>query len=444
MDHPRDPFLDTAPQVHEEDDELVAEFPVIIAQGERRMQVRAYCHWTNLLGPRQLPLVADLRLDELGDIADHAVMLDFAASEDDPRITYVGATLALECDTPRHISHIDDVPKGTVLSRIIAQYPQIHANQAPIGFEEEFVNQRGATLAYRGMLLPFAEEDGGPIRYVLGVINWKEMASPELTKELTRQITDALSGLDLSGAGLAPMAGGWIEWAEAPAQDTAPDEPVSPHQQAIAALSALEYAPVPEELAQYMDLADWLVSARELARRAGQSGEGSRAALYGAIGRMYDFELASREEPRELAKMLAQAGLVPQARAPLVPLVKLVFGADYDKTRLTEYATVLAHARRLGLGRGELARHLARVVGGLKGIVTEERRLRQAESPRRRREDAYLNKLDAMVPQSFASLAPTGAEFTLLVARRMPDGSVMLLGEAGDEPALLARAAGLI
>ena len=50
-------------------------------------------------------------------------------------------------------------------------------------------------------------------------------------------------------------------------------------------------------------------------------------------------------------KVLANS--VPlMASAPMTPVVKLVFGADYDKTRLTEYATALTHAQRIGLGRG--------------------------------------------------------------------------------------------
>ena len=35
-----------------------------------------------------------------------------------------------------------------------------------------------------------------------------------------------------------------------------------------------------------------------------------------------------------------------QARAPMTPIVKLVFGADYDKTRLTEFAAALSYAER--------------------------------------------------------------------------------------------------
>ena len=49
---------------------------------------------------------------------------------------------------------------------------QIIANRAPIGFEAEFLNQRGDNICYRGILMPFSS-DGDTIDYIYGVINWK-------------------------------------------------------------------------------------------------------------------------------------------------------------------------------------------------------------------------------------------------------------------------------
>ena len=50
---------------------------------------------------------------------------------------------------------------------------------------------------------------------------------------------------------------------------------------------------------------------------------------------------ASKEEPEEYNELIEDSGLTVQDRAPMTPIVKLVFGHDYDKTRLTEYAAVL-------------------------------------------------------------------------------------------------------
>src|SRR5690606_22374654 len=112
-----------------------------------------------------------------------------------------------------------------------------------------------------------------------------------------------------------------------------------------------------------MGLGDWLASARELADEFRRGEERTRAALYEAIGRAYDFSVAASREPMAFAELLADAGLAGQDRAPMTPVVKLVFGADYDKTRLTEYAAALAHAHRIGLEQGALGEYLTRAEG---------------------------------------------------------------------------------
>src|SRR3546814_10919277 len=60
---------------------------------------------------------------------------------------------------------IAEVPTGSRLSRLTDHYFQIIANRAPIGFEAEFVNQRGNNTMYRGILMPLSS-DGSTIDFV--------------------------------------------------------------------------------------------------------------------------------------------------------------------------------------------------------------------------------------------------------------------------------------
>src|SRR5690606_908323 len=129
-----------------------------------------------------------------------------------------------------------------------------------------------------------------------------------------------------------------------------------------------------------MGLGDWLAAAREMAAAARTSEDRTRSALYEAIGRAYDFSLAAEECPGDFEEIVADSGLTMQDRAPMTPIVKLVFGADYDKTRLTEYASALSHAHRLRLPRGTLGDFLRQADGGLKGVVQAERQMRKVES----------------------------------------------------------------
>ena len=169
--------------------------PSPVGQDERRMQVRAYNHWAGLLGDHSFPAIEDLDPDNLEDFGPYSVLLDFTAGIDDPGVQYLGEKLAVECGTDTAIKSLDDVPSLSLLSRITDHYMQILANQAPIGFEAEFVNQRNATVMYRGILLPYSSDDE-TIDFIYGVINWKEMADAETADELLLEIGQALGVQD--------------------------------------------------------------------------------------------------------------------------------------------------------------------------------------------------------------------------------------------------------
>lgn len=607
--------------------------PASIGQDERRMQVRAYNFWAGLLDNRNYPSIEDLDPASLNDFGPYSVLLDFSVGIEDPAVQFIGEELGRECSSEGEIKRLSDVPPRSLLSRITDHYLQILANQAPIGFEAEFVNLAGNTVLYRGILLPFSSDDD-TIDFIYGVINWKEMASAAAADELLLEIDQALAmdGAENADAGEAPADAGpavvepVAQWADgpgaeddveeeegrfaaasfgddafenveplelseeaeleeegslpapafgnysiddeneedyddeeeevdygfasltdhirapkgkapaidlddyqpqvdfdqasfdaahepqepqtaSPADSDAPmpvayepeapldlgeageevgplelDSPLEPE----AAHEAQEELPasfaesVPEEpvaepeferpadhepaakaaidpkvdaedeieaeLPADADLFDCLASARELAQAARNSEDRSRSALYAAVGRAYDFSLAAQEAPQDFAELVEENGLSVQDRAPMTPIVKLVFGADYDKTRLTEYAAVLAHAHRSGIERGSLANYLAEAEGGLKGVVHAERRLRAEENgkqvtPRDEPRPALAKKLRKLEAKSFEDIAAEGPEFALVMIRRTDEGEIVVLGEVGDDVPLVERVA---
>lgn len=189
-----------------------------------------------------------------------------------------------------------------------------------------------------------------------------------------------------------------------------------------------------------------LSAARKLADAARVGEDRSRAALYRAIGCAYDFSLAAMTDPEGFAQLLGNAGLTMQDRAPMTPVVKLVFGPDYDKTRLTEYAAALAHAHRLGVSCGAFDQYLLAAPGGLKAVVREERALRRPEAANSARlastgpAPALARKLRGLPTADFSSLAADGDEFVLILARRDPAHGVSMIGEVADAT-LLEKAA---
>ncbi|MEO0872515.1 MAG: hypothetical protein AAFY19_11265, partial [Pseudomonadota bacterium] len=218
--------------------------PAAIGQDERRMQVRAYNHWASLLGERTYPSIEDLEPEDLTDFGPYSVLLDFSTGMEDPIVQFLGAKLGEECGAPLAIERLSDVPPRSLLSRITDHYMQIMANQSPIGFEAEFVNQRGASILYRGILLPYSSDDDS-IDFIYGVINWKEMADAATADELLLEIDQVLEADEealadeLSTEAVRHHADPIADWADSPAHE-AGEEPEAAHEDASDAMDEAE------------------------------------------------------------------------------------------------------------------------------------------------------------------------------------------------------------
>ncbi|MEO8619354.1 MAG: hypothetical protein ABI412_08320, partial [Sphingomicrobium sp.] len=170
-------------------------------------------------------------------------------------------------------------------------------------------------------------------------------------------------------------------------------------------------------------LADRLWAARESAEICKAADGRSRAALYKALAMAYDFSVAARRVPDEYAEILDDAGVKAQARAPMTPIAKLVFGADYDKSRLTEFSAALSFAERCQVQFGDFESFLDRQEGGLKGMVAAERVARRPD----KKPENYADKARVALRQAPAiALSDIDAdeEFVLVVSRRRVGGGV--------------------
>jgi hypothetical protein len=420
---------------HDQDDGAI-DAPPVVGVDERRMQVRAYNYWASLLADRAYPSVEDLDLDHAGDFGPHAVLLDFTAGVENPGIAFLGDRLRAESQIDEDVHYINQISGRSLLSRLTDHYLQIIANRAPIGFEAEFVNDRGATIMYRGILLPFSSDDD-TIDFIMGVINWKEAAPAGESDALQLSVEQALRSA-------APLTAPVPVWADGPDSEHLDDD-VAP---GFAALSdgddAILDLATDEDVIMLDDdaeLADWLALARETADRAMAADSRSRSALYQAVGKAWDFALVAEVQPDAFAALLEDAGLTVQDRAPMTPVVKLVFGANYDKTRLAEYACVLGHARDEGVGRGALAAYLDHYPGGLKKLVKDVRARRKPADDTGENADARLGELRRAHPAVILEHDAGDAEFVVLIARAMPGGHIGIVAKAADDPALVAKLA---
>jgi len=391
-------------------DDAVSDRPLDVGTDERRMHVRAYNHWVSLLRGRAYPAIDDLDPESITDFGPHSVLLDFSQGVDNPAIRYLGRALREETGVDPILTHVAQVPSRSLLSRLTDHYLQIIANRAPIGFEAEFVGTRGHNTMYRGILMPFSSDED-TIDYIYGVINWKELVDAETQAKLNAEIEESRRAAPQPPAA-APV------WADGPSAGF--DTPAEP------------------ETVLGESLSDRLMLARETAAAARASDTRSRAALYRALARAYDFALAADEDAEGYTALLESAGLAVQARAPMTPAAKLVFGADYDKTRLTEFACVMTHARRCDVPQGGLDAFLEIAEGGIKGVVRAERALRRpAPQP-----DIYARaaaELRSRAPLAHVSIAAGDDEFVVLLARAGGDG-LDIVGRIDGDAALTERA----
>ena len=473
--------------------EAAQDVAAAIGTDERRMHVRAYNYWVSLLNGRDFPSIEDLEPADVSDFAAHSVLLDFTCGGENPAIPYIGAAIRDECGLDDDTRTIGEVPSRSLLSRLTDHYMQIIANRAPVGFEAEFDNQRGDNICYRGILMPFSS-DGDAIDFIYGVINWKTVDEqvgkepaplPEPTPALTDEEDEPFELT--SDLQVTPSAGPEIEIAlgdgpkiEIALGDDPEAEVISTEASELEGTPSLEPVldetdlgltvefqppePVREtltpvhftwedgpladdhdepELSDFAmgedaGLADRLWAARETAEAA-KAGEGrTRSALYKALSLAYDFAVAARDNPEDYAELLQESGMRAQERAPMTPIVKLVFGIDYDKARLTEFAAALSYAQRQDVSLGGFQTLIEAQPGGLKALVAAERQARRPEQKTATQTEIARNRLRFAPPIALADL-PGEPEFALVITRRGADGQHEAVAVVDDE-GLLDRA----
>lgn len=412
-----------------ENEDAAIEAPPVVSTDERRMQVRAYNFWTAQLHDKNYPAIEELDPSAVEDFRDYSVLLDFTSGIENPSIEFLGDKLRSECGLGDDVTYLDEVPSRSLLSRITDHYLQIIANRAPIGFEAEFVNDRGVNIMYRGILLPYSSDDD-TIDFIYGVINWKEAVAADVAAPLQLEVEQAM-------AAAPPRQEHVPVWADGPTTGHLDDESNSEELELGEEFIFNDMHPD-----ENSSLADWLDAARQSADSARDADLRTRDALYQAIGRAHDFALVAAKNPLDYSDLLCDAGLVAQERAPFTPIVKLVFGAGYDKTRLTEFATALQFADRNAVPMGGLAEILGKYEGGLKGIIAAERRAKKVAAghhvtaisvdPRLRLRNAKTRNL--------SEFSGEGEEFVLLVARRDADGSIAIIGAVEADAAMTEKA----
>lgn len=410
---------------------------------ERRLHLQAFNLWSAVAEGRAFPRLRDFRPEDVRKFRENSFVVDFSTGVENPRVVYAGLAIEQEAGAPVGDRPLVDLPTDSVLNHLCLHYLEVLANKAPIGFEAEYAKRDGSERSYRGVLMPLSD-DGSHIHLIYGVVNW--MTGIPMRSQYGAGANMGLASKDPAVQPDHPDQTAPHVPEQIPAevaQDStrqenkaARAEPAEP-----IASSPAPAKSTPSEIASTdgADFAKALSKAKAALDNTTISGGRSRSALYEALSWAYASYTLASKEPESYSQALASAGLRTQARAPFTPLVKLVFGRDYDKTRIAEYAATLSYADRNQIAPEALNEFIQETPGGIKGCVSAERAAKRAAAgtldQRNTAEGAReLLRKTASIASSIPDTTDGDEEFLILVGRRSsPKGGIDIVA-ALDEP----------
>lgn len=295
---------------------------------EKRITFQLYNYWFGLADGDIIPPLTALSPDDIAAYKNNMTLIDLRDPDNEPTLQVVGQLLNEDMGEDLSLKSISEIPRRSLLSRITDHYMEVLANKSPISFDAEFNNKNRVKILYRCILLPFSD-DGENINFILGAIRW-------------------ISEEDLLTA-------------EKETNKKAPAE------------IKQENADPEMESEAGMLLQDRLNDCRTLILGKNPAEIRSRRSLYEALGAIFDFHELCLSNPAVFGELLKAEGLKSQKRAPFTPTLKLCFGRNFDKTRLTEYAAALSFAQKNNQNGRSLPDFLDQYPGGIKGCVKAER-----------------------------------------------------------------------
>ena len=141
---------------------------------ERRLVLRLLHYWRGLGDAGTIPSEFDIEPTAVPDIWPHCALLDVAASETDPEITFAGHALIDAVGVNLSGKKLSQVPANSLIGKGLSYFGEVLVKKVPITYGGELVDRSGATIPYRSIILPLAE-DGVTINRLLAAANCGEI-----------------------------------------------------------------------------------------------------------------------------------------------------------------------------------------------------------------------------------------------------------------------------
>ena len=296
--------------------------------------IRLWKYWDTVRRDHSYPILGTHTANLCNSFADSIVILDVKKSPEDPLLSYVGQQFRDDARragpfAPDPVgAPVSEVPETALLAKLIRQYPEVVADGSPVA---TVIESDDGALTLNVILLPFSTDGTKP---------------------------DAILGIGVPET----KFGG----------ETSPDgDADAPALNVVADADGPSDPEAPDRAAQ--DLAASLEECRALARDFDAASTRSKETLYQALQKAYAFSFQAEADPDSFKELCDKSGISIQKRAPFTPVLKLIFGPDYDKSRLSDYAACLSYAKRVGQPPETFALFVGTHDEGIKGCAKAER-----------------------------------------------------------------------
>ena len=371
--------------------------------------------WERLATQESLPQVAGLNELLLPMFRAHSVVISLSADVLEARVRFIGIVAAEISGLQNRNAKlaISDTPPGSILAHMPRFISQVRKSLAPVEFNNIRANGSNGETFFNGILLPFDDTETEAL-HILAIFDSADALS-----------NDA-SVLDLTSDFFAENPSGTLEL----------------QFDQILAGSTAPFSEMPGDAhADELTLTATLGAARRFARDSRDSELRSHAALYMALSKAHDFAILTSSSPNEFSELLAESEICLHARAPMTPIVKLVFGKDFDRTRLAEYSAVLIRGKQLNIPLGGMLEFLRSSRGGIKGIVAEARMLKRgyASGPARKIKAGIARQLRQIEVCALDGIQMGGEEFGVVLVRQMDNGETRICGAVSCDVSMIEK-----
>ncbi len=383
---------------------------------EQGMTSRLFNYWNALRDDNPYPTRSAIRFEVVQGLSEYGFCIVLDMDGPGPIYQIIGTKLKEMAGIDLSGKLVVDTPNDTLLAVVGKHYTEVLQSKGPVDLESEFSDNEGTVFLFHTIMLP-CSEDGQHIESVIGAITFKEKLSiKEKLAKTTSPTAPEMIGVATKRADL-PIVG-------------------------ELKLSADQTIDTRHLTATSKDhLARGLRECQGLALACQSHEQRSRTALYEALERAYQFHFEAISDLDAYNSLCASQDIKTTTRAPFTALVKLIFGTDFDKTRISEYAACLSYAKRLDRKPGTLRELIESTDGGLKGCVKAERCARRGETKAKQDGLASAKEVLCNLEPIAEISAQAGAQedFLLLLARPHPErsGRLQVLKVLDEKPYVL-------